>query len=56
MMKNLVELFKEGFLMYSESLHGDVNWRAKRYETSFVESNSVKQKKVYTTKKLYVTN
>jgi hypothetical protein len=53
MMKNLVELFKEGFLMYSDSLHGDTSWRAKRNETSKIDSSS---KNVYQTKKLHVAN
>jgi hypothetical protein len=52
-MKNLIELFKEGFLMYSNSQYGDVNWRAQRNETSLVEKNS---KNLYRTTKLYETN
>ncbi|MGM0904867.1 MAG: hypothetical protein ACQEXB_27955 [Bacillota bacterium] len=52
-MKKLVELFKEGFLMYSNSQYGDVNWQAKRYEASLVKSN---EKKVSRTKNLYEIN
>jgi hypothetical protein len=56
MMKKFIESFKEGLVMLSNSRYGDVNWHAKRYETNYVESNTVEQKKVYSTKKLYVTN
>jgi hypothetical protein len=53
MLKNLAELFKEGFLMYSHSQYGDVNWQAKRYEASLVEKKS---KNDFKNKKLNIAN
>ncbi|WP_156324334.1 hypothetical protein [Bacillus sp. FJAT-27251] len=55
-MKKVIESFKEGLLMYSNSQYGDVNWQAKRNETVLTESKPVNKKNVCATKKLNMAN